>query len=192
MLETGQRQVKIDDLHESTTNPRTIEPERLNALKKALEHDPAMLEARPVIALVSGEIIAGNMRHRAAKQMGWDSIETAVVDIEPERAREWMLRDNNPYGDYVDDQLARLLDDHTRAGGDTTLLGFEDERVSELLESLIEGEAIIPNAEEQIEPELDHEVMIEVYCTHEAFENGVRPLVEQLAAMDGVEANITT
>lgn len=190
-LDTGQGQVKLDELHESAENPRVIEPERLEALKKALNTDPGMLEARPVIATPEGEVVAGNMRLRAAKALGWSSIETFVIDLDPERKREWMMRDNNPYGEYVPDQVARLIELHQEGGGDSTLLGFTDENVRDMLESLKEGEAIIPDAEEPDEPELDHEVMIEVYCTHEAFNDGVKPLIDDLARIDGVEVNLS-
>jgi ParB-like chromosome segregation protein Spo0J len=191
-LETGQRQVALSDLHESTTNPRTIEPERLEALKRAMQHDPQMLEARPLIALTSGEVIAGNMRLRAANALGWETIETYVTDLPPERAREWMLRDNNPYGEFVDDQLARLIADHERAGGDVDLLGFEPDNVSELLKSLEEGEAVIPDAEEQVDPELKAEVMVEAYMSNDTFSGDAGALIEQLANLDGVEVNISS
>ncbi len=190
-LELGQGQVAVADLHESAENPRVIEPERLEALKLALNADPKMLEARPVIATPEGEVVAGNMRLRAAKSLDWQSIETFVIDLSADRKREWMMRDNNPYGEYVPDQVARLIELHRDGGGDSALLGFTEENVAELLESLTEGEAIMPDAEEAQEPELDAEVLIEVMCTHEAFANGVRPLIAQLEAMDGVQVSLT-
>jgi DNA methylase len=52
-------------------NPRTIRPERLEQLKRALAVDPEMLRARPLLALPDGTVIAGNQRLRAARELGW-------------------------------------------------------------------------------------------------------------------------
>lgn len=41
--------VKLAELLTAPYNPRKIEDKQLERLKKALEQDPAMLEARPLI-----------------------------------------------------------------------------------------------------------------------------------------------
>ena len=82
-------------------NPRTISPERLEQLKQALTADPEMLQARPLLALPDGTVIAGNQRLRVALGLGWKTIPVVTVALEPERARLWALRDNNPYGDWT-------------------------------------------------------------------------------------------
>jgi ParB-like chromosome segregation protein Spo0J len=51
-------------------------------------------------------VICGNQRLRAAKALGWDSIPCIFVDLDERRAREWMLRDNNSYGEWIEDDLA--------------------------------------------------------------------------------------
>jgi len=79
-------------------NPRTITPERLEQLKQALSQDREMLQARPLLALPDGTVIAGNQRLRAALDLGWETIPVITVDLDWERARLWALRDNNAYG----------------------------------------------------------------------------------------------
>ena len=68
-------------------NPRTIRPERLEQLKRALADDPEMLQARPLLALPDGTVIAGNQRLRAARELGWQTIPVITVKLERERAR---------------------------------------------------------------------------------------------------------
>lgn len=191
-LDTGQRLIAPSELIESPENPRTIKDDRFVALKRALEADPEMLNARPIIATPDGQVVAGNMRLRAIKDLGWDEVPVFVIDLDPARKREWMLRDNQEYGEYVPDQLARLIEAHIAEGNDASLLGFPEEDISELLESLKEGEAIIPDAEDQVDPELKADVLVEVYCSREAFDSDVGGIVEQLGELDGVEVQIST
>jgi ParB-like chromosome segregation protein Spo0J len=89
-------QARVADLRCFERNPRRISPERLEALKRSLEEDREMLLARPLIALVDGRVICGNQRLLAAQQLGW---RTAYVELDDARARTWVLRDNNGYGE---------------------------------------------------------------------------------------------
>lgn len=155
--------VAIDDLHEAPDNPRTISEYRLRELQVALLTTPEMLEARPVIAdsAKGNEIVGGNMRHRAAagiielhrtnptativhgekhypvskyvERFG-EAIPAHVRKFKDENERrEWMLRDNNPYGDYEDDALQQMVREHQESGGDVALLGFSEPRLEDLL-----------------------------------------------------------
>lgn len=120
-------------LYEASHNPRTIDPARFEKLKRSLESDPEMLRARPVIALPSGEVVAGNMRLRAVRELGWATVPTVYADLNDQRAREWMLRDNNEFGIWADDDLGALLAGLSEAGTDLGLLGFEDGELERLL-----------------------------------------------------------
>src|SRR5205814_542402 len=86
-------------------NPRTIRPERLEQLKQALAADPEMLQARPLLALPDGTVIAGNQRLLAARELGWETIPVLSVAREPERLRRLLgeerpevLWSDPPYG----------------------------------------------------------------------------------------------
>jgi hypothetical protein len=52
-------------------NPRTIRPERLEDLKRAMLADREMLWARPLLALPDGTVFAGNQRLLGARELGW-------------------------------------------------------------------------------------------------------------------------
>jgi ParB-like chromosome segregation protein Spo0J len=132
-LQPGLRRVPLDQLHESPRNPRRITDEAFNRLAADLRRSPAMLEARPLIALLDGEVICGNMRLRAMKDMGWTDTPAYVADLDRNEQIEWLARDNNPYGDWHQDDLASLVAAHEKAGGDVEALGFARPEIDELL-----------------------------------------------------------
>src|SRR5258707_1099628 len=128
--------IELFRLQLAPDNPREISKERLEQLKRSLEADREMLRARPLIALLDGTVICGNQRLRAARALGWDTIPAIFVDLDERRAREWMLRDNNSYGDWVEDDLALLLEALAGAGSDLGTLGFDDRELQQLLARL--------------------------------------------------------
>jgi hypothetical protein len=122
------------EFREAEENPREIAPERFAALKHALDSDPSMMLARPIIVDAKrGDVVAGNMRLRAVSELGWDEVPVYIKEFDsPSQRREWMLRDNQEYGNWVPDELSKLVADHEAAGGDLTLLGFSDQELSDL------------------------------------------------------------
>lgn len=134
-LEPGLALRPLADLYESPDNPRTISDERFEALKHALRKDPEMMEARPLIATPDGEVVAGNMRLRALKEIGETKGWTFVKDLSPAQRREWMLRDNQEYGDWVPEDLSALIAAHRDEDGDLSMLGFADNQVEALLKA---------------------------------------------------------
>lgn len=145
--------VPIEDLHESPVNPRFITDDAFERLQRDLKTAPQMMEARPVIADADkgGEILAGNMRHRAAtaiiEQFRRDGEVNGYIERFGEKIpafvrtfanenerREWMLRDNNDYGDWQEDALSAMVREHQEQGGDIHSLGFHDEALNRLIE----------------------------------------------------------
>lgn len=136
MTETLAEGLEVRELalfHESDDNPRTISDERFEALKYAIAKDPDMLQARPVIAGTDGEIVAGNMRHRAMVALEWTEGPIFVKELTQKQRREWMLRDNQEYGDWVPEELAALVKLHADEEGDLRLLGLTEEKTDNLL-----------------------------------------------------------
>ncbi len=134
-------EVPLVRLRVSEENPRRIGPEKLEQLKRSLAADPAMLQARPLIALPDGTVIAGNMRLRAAQELGWHTIPVVYADLDHERARLWMLRDNQAYGAWDDDALAELLAELGREGSDLDLTGFAEDELARILDGIAEEPA---------------------------------------------------
>jgi DNA modification methylase len=92
-----------------------------------------MLRARPLIALPDGTVICGNQRLLAAQALGWETIPVLTVDLEPERARLWALRDNNQYGQWDEAALAGLLAELAADGVELALTGFPVDGIDTLL-----------------------------------------------------------
>lgn len=146
--------VHVDRLRPWEKNPRSITVERFQALKKALSSAPAMMRARPTIALAGvdyaedGTTIAGNMRLRAAQELVAEGDEAFLaefpggqvpaylVNIDEDEAREWALRDNNPYGGWDDEALHEFVHQLAESGRDLDLTGFPDGDVQLILEGV--------------------------------------------------------
>lgn len=84
-------------------NPRFIKDERFTALKKSIEDAPEMLALRELIVYPhNGKfvIIAGNMRFRACKDLGYKEIPCKVLpeDTPVEKLREYTIKDNIGFG----------------------------------------------------------------------------------------------
>ena len=117
-------------------NPRTIKDDRFQNLCRSLEADPGFLQLRPILATADGTIYCGNMRYRAAQQLGWETIPAILVDIPEALAKERALRDNAQWGEWEEDELANLLASLKEQGSDLDLLGFDDRDLQKLLDSL--------------------------------------------------------
>jgi len=78
-------------------------------------------------------VIAGNMRLRAAQALGWEEVPVLMVSVPPEIEAQWNLKDNNQWGDYIEDDLAQILTELTARGVDTEILGFEPDALERLL-----------------------------------------------------------
>lgn len=127
--------IRLGRLRPNPDNPRVIKPERMEHLKQILQADPDMLNARPLIALPTGIVIAGNQRYLALMDLhGPDlHVPTYVVELDRKRQHEWTLRDNEPFGEWVEDALGEILAEFRTEGWDTGLIGFEDDRIAQIL-----------------------------------------------------------
>jgi ParB-like chromosome segregation protein Spo0J len=118
-------------------NPRYIKDERYNALKKSIQDLPDMLSLREVIAYdKNGDsselvIIAGNMRFRAMRELGFKDCPTKILaqDTSPEVLRAIIIKDNIAFGSQDWDALANEweLDELQDFGLECDFLGGDDE-----------------------------------------------------------------
>lgn len=151
---------KLADLRQNPENPRTIQSARLDDLKRALSEDAEMLQARPLIALPDGTVIAGNQRLRAAQELGWETIPTIYVDLDEATARLWMLRDNNEYGEWDEPALAEIL---ASLNGDAELAGFDSAELDRLLASVQVESEVDPDDAPALPEGEPHSKVGEVY-----------------------------
>lgn len=97
-------------------NPRFIRDAKYRKLIASMEQDPDFLEIREIAVYDRGESITpneryvcmgGNMRYRAAKQLGWTSVPCKIIPTEYDKAkiRRFVLKDNAAYGETDWDAL---------------------------------------------------------------------------------------
>lgn len=84
-------------------NPRFIKDEKYQKLKKSIQDNPEMLGAREILVYPYEDyyvIIGGNMRYRAAKELGYKELPCKILpaDSTPEQLRAITIKDNVQYG----------------------------------------------------------------------------------------------
>ncbi|HEY8777896.1 MAG TPA: DNA methyltransferase [Gaiellaceae bacterium] len=147
-------EMKIEELLLNERNPRRMRPERRAQFLKTLAAERGLTEARPVIARRSNkEVIAGNMRLQGARELGWKTIPTVLVDVDDLRAATWTFLDNRQFGEDDEDLAAELLAELQERGGDLELTGFDRAATDALLRRLLHREKnpdlVLPLPEEE-------------------------------------------
>ena len=84
-------------------NPRFIKDDRYAKLLQSIKDDPEMLDLRELIAVAhNGKyvVIAGNMRLRALRELGFSETPVKVLpaDTDAKKLRAYATKDNVPFG----------------------------------------------------------------------------------------------
>lgn len=102
---------KIQDLHPYPKNPRSISREAMDQLTNSIKK---FGYAETIAIQPDGMIIAGHMRVKAMKRLGWSSkqIEVRVPSRELtfEEMREYLIRSNQNRGEWDYESLANDFD----------------------------------------------------------------------------------
>lgn len=110
-----QKTIRLDSIHPNPDNPRQIRKEKLELLIQSLKDFPEMMELRPMVIDEDNVIIGGNMRYEALKQLGYTEVPASWVKkashLTPEQKREFVIKDNNSFGEWDWDLLANEWDD---------------------------------------------------------------------------------
>jgi DNA modification methylase len=102
--------VKINQIKSNPNNPRLIKDDKFYKLVKSLEEDPDFCNVRPVVVNKDMIVLGGNMRLKAAKELGWKEIPCEIVDWSEEKQRAFTIKDNVGYGEWDWDMLANEWD----------------------------------------------------------------------------------
>jgi hypothetical protein len=93
--------LKIDEIKPSPENPRFIRDDKFKKLVKSIKEFPEMLNIRPIVIDESGFILGGNMRLKACKEAGLKEVPTIKANqLTEEQKREFVLKDNQSYGEW--------------------------------------------------------------------------------------------
>ena len=102
--------VKINQIKSNPNNPRLIKDDKFYKLVKSLEEDPDFCNVRPVVVNKDMIVLGGNMRLKAAKELGWKEIPCEIVDWSEEKQKAFTIKDNVGYGEWDWDMLANEWD----------------------------------------------------------------------------------
>ncbi|MDR0864968.1 MAG: ParB N-terminal domain-containing protein [Candidatus Symbiothrix sp.] len=96
-------------------NPRQIHQSKFEKLKKSLQEDPEMLELREILVFQYGKkyiVIGGNMRYRAAIELGIKELPCKIIPPETsvQKLKAYTIKDNASFGDWSYDDLANEWD----------------------------------------------------------------------------------
>ena len=102
--------MKLKDIKPNPNNPRLIKDDKFKKLCQSLKDFPEMLELRPIVVNKDHIILGGNMRYKAAKEIGLKEIPVTIADLTPEQEREFLIKDNTSGGERDWEILANEWD----------------------------------------------------------------------------------
>ena len=117
--------MKIQDIKPNPNNPRLIKDDKFKKLCQSLKDFPEMLELRPIVVNRDHIILGGNMRYKAAKEIGLKEIPVTIADLTPEQEREFLIKDNTSGGEWDWEVLANEWDNEELESWGLDLVGFD-------------------------------------------------------------------
>jgi len=114
-------------------NPRTMKKSELEKLKKSIEtfgcYEPLVVNSR------TWHAVGGNQRLRALNELGYEEVEVVIVDLPIEKEKLLNLALNRIQGEFLEDQLAVLLEELNKIPDlDVSLSGFDIPEISQILD----------------------------------------------------------
>jgi ParB-like chromosome segregation protein Spo0J len=92
------------------SNPRLIKNDKYKKLVKSIKDFPEMLEVRQIVLNKENVILGGNMRYKAALELGIKELPVKIVDWSRQKQDQFVIKDNASYGDWDFDSLANQFD----------------------------------------------------------------------------------
>ena len=94
------KKYKIGALKPHQDNPRMIDTNKFNTLVQSIKELPQMLDVRPLIIDMENNIVCGNMRYLACKELGMTTVPAKQIDLPAEQIQELMVKDNLSFGEW--------------------------------------------------------------------------------------------
>ncbi len=125
----------LSDIKPNPNNPRLIKDDKFKKLCQSIKDFPEMLELRPIVVNKDMIILGGNMRYKAAKEIGLKQIPVKIADnLTPEQEREFLIKDNTSGGDWDWEVLANEWDSEELEAWGLDVPAFETDEVLEATE----------------------------------------------------------
>lgn len=113
--------VKVGLLKPHPQNPRIIRDRQFEILCESIRKHKSYFETRPILCNKDMVVFAGNMRLKAAIEVGLEEVPVAIMDISEEEQRDLMIRDNRQNGEWDLSLLAA-----TYENDELLAMGFEE------------------------------------------------------------------
>lgn len=128
------RNEKVSKLQAYPGNPRVISKHDFESLKNSIK-EYGIVE--PLVINKKLEVIGGNMRLVAIKELGFKEAPIFVVDIPKEKEKLLNLALNRIHGDWDEKKLSKLIAELDKQSDvDLALSGFGDKEIDDLLEDV--------------------------------------------------------
>lgn len=143
----------LDKLKINPNNPRTLSKAQYEKLKRSLKEFPQMLELRPIVYDENNIVLGGNMRLRVLQELKTemeikDSWFKKASDLTEEQKKEFIIKDNVPFGDWDTEMLANEWSDLPLSDWGIDTAGWKGEESEEPIERLDEKKKIVcPNCQ---------------------------------------------
>lgn len=148
--------VPIDSIKPNEDNPRSIKDKNLKKLVNSIIEFPQMLSLRPIIVDDNDVILAGNMRHKAAKIAGLTDIPVIKASsLTQEQTRQFIVKDNASFGDW---EIEKLLAQYTLEELDAYAIELPELELNEDVE--VEDDNF--NSEQDVETSIVEGDLIEI------------------------------
>jgi site-specific DNA-methyltransferase (adenine-specific) len=96
--------IKLSEIKLNSDNPRLIKDDKFKKLVASIKDFPKMMELRPIIVDDTMTILGGNMRYNALREAGYTEIDDSWVkqakDLTPEEKKQFIIKDNLPFGEW--------------------------------------------------------------------------------------------
>jgi len=166
------QKVPIGDLRYLKSNYREIPTTNMAGLKNSLKHFGQQLPL--IVNKNTMEVVGGNQRLKAMKEMGWENVEVVFVDLDEKEADMLALALNNPgiqgqYSEKVNDLLENLRKSDLNLFDSLKLYDLAQkgkDLATGVTKGMIRGDHVIPEMELQPYEHYDY-ILILADNTHD-------------------------
>ena len=121
--------IKINKVKINPNNPRVIKDHKYKMLLNSVKESPAFMQINSLKLDEDFMLLAGNMRHRVCKELGWNEVPVNIFTRDmaeqnnkerlanglkeasyEEQCKEFTIKDNVSFGEWEWDQLANEWD----------------------------------------------------------------------------------
>jgi hypothetical protein len=122
--------VKITEIKSNPNNPRIIKDDKYKKLLKSLKEFPEMLEKRPLVCFTDADkkyvVLGGNMRLKAANELGFKELPIILADDwTEEKRKEFLIKDNVGFGEWNWEELQQDWDMELIGEWGVDVIGFD-------------------------------------------------------------------